>query len=139
MAQNVKDLMSTPPVTVDMTESVAQAAEQMRENEIGDVLVVDNGQLVGLVTDRDLALRVLAEGSDATDTRLADVVTTELVTLSPDDSLEDAVMLMRAHAIRRLPVCVGNEVIGVVSLGDLAIDKDKRSALADISRAPAND
>jgi CBS domain-containing protein len=111
----------------------------MRANDIGDVIVVDdNGKLTGIVTDRDIVVRVVAEGRDPRATRLGDIASRELTVLAPDDPVERAVELMRERAIRRLPVVEQGKPVGIVSIGDLALDRDPDSALADISAAPPN-
>lgn len=139
MTMTISDVMSTDVVTVDPTCTSGEAAELMRQRGIGDVLVVEGDRLVGLVTDRDLTLRVLAEGRGP-DTWVRDICASAPVVVRPDAPVEDAVTLMREHAVRRLPV-VGEEgePVGVVTLGDLAIERDPGSALADISQAPRND
>lgn len=139
MTMTMSDVMSTDLVTVDSACSSGVAAGLMRERGIGDVLVVDGTRLVGLVTDRDLAVRVLAEGRGP-DTSVREACSAPPAVVGPDAPVEHAVTLMREHAVRRLPV-VGDDGIpvGVVSLGDLAIERDPASALADISQAPPND
>ncbi len=94
-------------------------------------------RLCGLVTDRDLVVKGLAEGLDASSATIEEICSHNPVTLSSDQSVEDAVKMMREHDIRRLPVVDGGDLVGIVSLGDLAIEKDPKSVLADISKAPA--
>ena len=111
----------------------------MRDQEIGDVLVMrDDGTLCGLVTDRDLVVRGLAEGLDPGSASVEEVCNHDPVTLSSDQPVEEAVAVMRQYNIRRLPIVDGENLVGILSLGDLAIEKDPSSALADISKAPAN-
>ncbi len=131
----VREYMATDLVTRDATDSVRTAAQAMDTEEIGDVLVMKDGELCGIVTDRDLVVRVLAEGRDVDDTVLGDVCTHELTTTSPDADLNDVGIEMREHAIRRMPVVEDGEVVGIVSIGDLAIILDEHSALAEISAA----
>jgi CBS domain-containing protein len=135
----LKDLMTPHPVTLPSTATVSDAAAQMARQDIGDVVVVDaeSGTPCGVVTDRDIVVRAIAQDMDPTSTRLADICSRELITLSPDDTAESAISLMRTHSVRRIPVTEGGKPVGVVSLGDLAVDRDPESALADISRAPA--
>jgi CBS domain-containing protein len=140
MAQTIRDVMSSKPVTLRLEDTVYSAAEAMKKNDIGDVLVIDSdNKIAGIVTDRDIAVRAVAEGRDPSATQLSDVCSSNIATVSPDDPISTAVDTMRERAIRRLPVVDGDTPVGVVSIGDLAIDLDKRSALADISAAPAND
>lgn len=135
---HVNDIMSTRPVSVGPHTSLAEAARMMRDADIGDVLVVDDGKLCGIVTDRDIVVRALAEGMDPGDTTVHAICSSDMVTIPPDDTLEHATALMREHALRRLPVTDDGQLLGMVTLGDLAREKDPRSALADISSTAAN-
>jgi CBS domain-containing protein len=135
--EKVRDVMTTNPVCVDPDTSVVDAAKKMSEREIGDVLV-QNGVDVCIVTDRDVVVRVVAEGRDPANTRVRDVCTTTVETVTPDTPIATAVGLMRDKAIRRLPVVEDGKAVGIVSLGDLAERQDPNSALADISSAPPN-
>jgi CBS domain-containing protein len=138
MATTVSELMHTNLVTLDANASVLDAARQMRDASIGDVLVTESGKLRGIVTDRDLVVRCLATQGDPSATKLKDVCSEDLVTLTPDDDFQDAVQLMNDHAVRRLPVVEGGDVVGIVSLGDLSVAQDRESALGGISAAPPN-
>ena len=138
MAQSIRDVMAAHPVALPATSSVIDAARAMRDSNIGDVIIIDNGQVCGIVTDRDITIRGVAEGRDLSHLKLADVCSRELTTVSPTDSVDDALRLMREKAIRRLPVVEGGKPVGIVSLGDLALEKDPGSALGDISGAPPN-
>ena len=138
MAQNIRSVMNTNPVTLSARSSVAEAASAMRDANIGDVIVLEDGRICGILTDRDIVVRAVAEGRDLAATKVADICSQELTTLSPTDSVEDAVRLMRDKAIRRLPVIEGDKPVGIVSIGDLAVSQDPRSALGYISAAPPN-
>jgi CBS domain-containing protein len=138
MAQSIRDVMTAHPVALPATSSVVDAARVMRDSDIGDVIVVDNRRVCGIVTDRDITVRGVAEGRDIAHLKLADVCSRVLTTVSPADSVDDAVRLMREKAIRRLPVVEGGKPVGIVSLGDLAVTRDPQSALGNISAAPAN-
>jgi CBS domain-containing protein len=108
----------------------------MRTNDIGDVLVEDDeGRLLGILTDRDIAIRATAEGSDPTTTTVGEVYTRDITALAPMDTVTDAMQLMRAGDIRRLPVVESGKAIGIVSLGDVSIETTPGSVLADISTA----
>ncbi|HWN60016.1 MAG TPA: CBS domain-containing protein [Streptosporangiaceae bacterium] len=133
MTRKVREIMSAAPVCMAASESVSAAAKAMKERGIGTVLVLSGGQLAGLVTDRDIAIRVLAENRDPLTTRLDDICSSELAVLSPDDAVETATRIVRDRAVRRLPVMADGTPVGVVSTGDLALDKDERSALSQIS------
>ena len=137
MAQTIRDVMTTNPVTVEGDRPVTEAARRMRENDTGSIVVLDNGKVAGIVTDRDIAIRVVAEEKDAS-TPVREACSAELQTVSPDDSVDKAVQIMRERAIRRLPVVERDKPVGIVSLGDLAMERDQDSALADISAAPGN-
>ena len=138
MTRKVRDIMSAAPVCLAPAESVSVAAKAMKEHGIGTVLVVSGGRLDGLVTDRDIAIRVLAENRDPLTTRVGDICSSELAVLSPDDDVEYATRLVRERAVRRLPVIADGTPVGVVSIGDLALDQDERSALSEISAARPN-
>jgi CBS domain-containing protein len=138
MAQSIRDVMTANPISMPAAASAADAARAMRDSHIGDVIVLDNGRICGIVTDRDIVIRAVAEGRYLLTTKLADICSQELTTLSPTDSVDDAVYLMRERAIRRLPVVESSEPIGIVSIGDLAKSRDPHSALGNISAAPPN-
>ncbi len=134
MATTVGEIMARDPQTVEPDVSVREAAARMRDDDIGDVVVVEQGRITGIVTDRDITVRVTAEGKGA-DTPVREAYTPNPTTVAVDASLHEAVQLMREQDVRRLPVVDGDRPIGVVSLGDLAIETDESSALADISAA----
>lgn len=138
MPETIRDVMTPSPRTVAHQDTVRVAAETMRDEDIGNVIVCDGGEVCGIVTDRDIAVRVVAAGKDPSSTIVGDICSKDLTTVSPDDPVDEAVRLMRDNALRRLPVVEGGKPIGVVSIGDLAIDLDSQSALADISAAPGN-
>jgi CBS domain-containing protein len=133
MARTVEEIMTYDPRTVDAGASVTDAARVMREGDIGDVIVVQEGQVNGIVTDRDIVIRAIAEGRDPDSTRVSDVVTSDPIALEPQQSVDDAVQAMREHDVRRLPVVKDGRPVGIVSLGDLAVEREPDSALADIS------
>lgn len=137
MPQTIKDVMTPDPKVLLKTATVKEAAELMRDDNIGDVLVVNgHKKLYGILTDRDIAIRCGAEGADPDKVTLEEIATKDVTTLSPDATIDLAVTLMREQAIRRIPVVEDGKPVGIVSLGDLAIEKDPTSALADISAAP---
>ena len=138
MLQRIHDVMTPHPVSLPSTASVHEAACAMRDQGIGDVIVVENNQVCGIVTDRDIVVRTVAEARDPAATTRADICSHAILTVSPSDSVEQAMRLMCTHAIRRLPVVDGGEVVGIVSLGDLAVERDPDSALGEISAAPPN-
>lgn len=135
MAQSIRNVITQDVVALPTDATIVDAAEAMRERDIGDVLVVDGERLTGMVTDRDIVIRAIAEQRSPTDTTLGELASKELTTLSPDDSVEDAIALVRGKAIRRIPVVEDGRPVGIVSIGDLAVERDSDSALADISIA----
>lgn len=138
MAQRVREVMTAQPVVVAPDTPVQQVATAMRDESIGAVLVAEEGRLRGLVTDRDLTVRILADGGDMTGRTVQEACSSELVTVAPDDEVDRAVRLMRSKALRRLPVVDGDQAVGIVTLGDLAVERDPGSALSDISAADPN-
>lgn len=138
MAQKLRDLMTPNPVTCSSDATIGDVARLMKERDIGNVLVVDGDSIKGIATDRDIVVRGLAEGRD-TSARITDVCTTDIVALAPDDDVDKAVATMRERAVRRLPVVDKGRPVGIVSIGDLAMERDSDSALADISGAPPQD
>ncbi|MGP3982276.1 CBS domain-containing protein [Streptomyces sp. KR80] len=135
MAQYVRDVMTPAVTAVRPDASLVEAAQLMRAQDIGDVLVAEDGRLIGMLTDRDITLRAVADGVDPLTVSAQSVCTPEPVTVRPDDTVSTAVTLMRTHAIRRLPVVENDLPMGMVSIGDLAQEQEPDSALADISRA----
>ena len=135
MAQLVRDLMTTDPVALPIDTPVREAAQIMRDQGIGDVLVVTGDRLRGIVTDRDLVVRGLASRDDLSECRLGDVCSEDLVTAEPDEEASAAIERMRTHAVRRIAVVEGDQPVGMLSLGDAAIDRDPGSVLAGIGVA----
>jgi CBS domain-containing protein len=138
MNMSIRDVMTTDTVTVGSTASLDSVAQLMRDNDVGCVPVVDEGELQGLVTDRDIVVRCLALGRQPAATPAGDVSSSEVQTVTPEDSLHTAAGIMRDHALRRLPVVDGRKLVGMVTIGDLAGAVDQDSPLADISQAPPN-
>jgi CBS domain-containing protein len=134
----VEEMMTPDPIALPQTATVFAAAQKMRDASIGNVVVLNGQKVCGIVTDRDIVVRAIATGRDPRSTKLADICSRELTTLSPEDNVETAVRLMREHAVRRLPVVKDDRPVGILTLGDLAIEEDSESALADVSAAPPN-
>jgi CBS domain-containing protein len=138
MAQIIADVMTGNPVTIERQDSVAEAARRMAAADAGDVIVLDNGTVCGILTDRDIAIRLVAQDRPGS-TPVAEIVSDDAVlTVAPDTPLDQAVQLLRTKGVRRLPVVQHGHAVGVVSLGDLAIERDQDSALADVSAARGN-
>ena len=136
---SIRDVMTPEPVTVAATTTLEQAARHMRDAGIGNVIVLEGELITGILTDRDIVVRAVAEGRDPGQTRVGEVASRELTTITPDETVDAAVALMRERSIRRLPVVESGRPIGIVSLGDLAIERDPESCLGEISAAPPND
>ncbi len=133
----VRDVMTAEPIVLQRSQSIADAARAMRDHAVGSVLVVDGDKLIGLVTDRDIVVRALAE-SVPPDSPVGRVCSPDLVAVEAEDDTAAAARVMQDNAVRRLPVMEGGRIVGMVSIGDLAVDQDEASALADISAARPN-
>jgi CBS domain-containing protein len=138
MTQKVRDVMTPNPIALPLTATVFDAARAMREADVGDVIVLDGNRVAGIVTDRDLVVRGLGADRNPAQTSLGEICSRELTVVAPTDEIANAVELMKSKAIRRLPVVENNRPVGIVSLGDLAIERDRSSALGQISAAPPN-
>ncbi|MER6945072.1 CBS domain-containing protein [Nonomuraea sp. NPDC000554] len=134
MAETVAEVMTTHPVRVEADQPVSVAAALMRDHDTGALIVNDNGRMLGIVTDRDITVRVVADDRGP-DTPVREAASFDVEAICPDTSIDQAVRLMRSHAVRRLPVVEDGRAVGIVSLGDLVRESDPTSALADISAA----
>ena len=139
MAQSIQEVMTHDPVTVEGSANLGEVAQAMRDSDTGAIVVTDNGRAQGIVTDRDIVVRAVADGRDPSTVPASELASENLVTLSVEDTVERAIELVREHDVRRLPVVDGDgRAVGIVSLGDLAMERDEDSALADMSSAPPN-
>jgi len=120
----VRDIMTTDVATATPETTLEDIATMMRDEDTGAIPVLDNDELVGIVTDRDIVIRCIAEGKDPVETTVDDVVTESLETIEPDSDIEEARELMSRRQIRRLPVVEDGEFIGMLSIGDLAVKSD---------------
>jgi CBS domain-containing protein len=137
MGKKVHDVMTPAPETVEADKPAAEAAKKMKQADAGMIPVVENGNLLGTVTDRDIAVRVVAEGKDPQSTPVREIASTDPVTVEPGRSLEEALQLMARHQIRRLPVVEDGRLVGVVAQADVAREADEREvgeAVEQISR-----
>ena len=137
MATSVREVMTPDPRTVERDAPAVEAAKIMRDEDVGAVVVTEGDKTFGLLTDRDIVVRAVADGR-GDDAKAGEIATTDLATLSPDDSIDDAIRLLREKHIRRVLVTDGDKPAGIVSIGDLALERDKDSALAEISAAAPN-
>jgi len=139
MPERVSDVMTPDPVALTTDATLRDAATAMRDRDIGDVVVTKpDGSVCGLITDRDIVVRAIAEGRDPSSTTLEDFCSGDLVTVAPEDPVAAAIKAMEDHAVRRLPVMDNGSLVGIVSIGDLAVQRDPESALGEISAAPPN-
>ena len=133
---NIRDVMTSNPRTVSPQDTIQNAARIMRDEDTGAVPVVDQGRPIGIVTDRDIVVRAVAEGQ--LDRPVRDIVSGDIVSVRPDMSTREAADLMSEYQVRRLPVVENDRLVGIVSIGDLAVKeaKDKRvgDALESISQ-----
>jgi len=121
MGQSIREIMTSNPSTVEPNKTVVEAARIMKQEDAGVVPVTENGRLTGMVTDRDIAIRVVAEGKDPQSTTVREVASTDLVTIDPQQDLDEALRLMAKHQVRRLPVVEEDgRLVGVVAQADVA-------------------
>jgi signal-transduction protein with cAMP-binding, CBS, and nucleotidyltransferase domain len=132
MDAKVRDVMTPGPIGVDYDQSVGEAARAMRDWGVGAILVVSNGSLYGLVTDRDLVVRAVAEERGA-DEPVGPLSSANLIGVDADADVHEAMRLMRQHGVRRLPVLEDGQVAGIVSLGDLAMQDEPDLAFAQLT------
>ena len=121
MAETIRDVMTGSPRTIDSAGSAVDAARLMRDEDVGLIPIVESDRLVGTVTDRDIAVRLVAEGKSPESTRVADIASRELVTIDPGQDVEEAMRLMSKHQVRRLPVVEEDgKLVGIVAQADIA-------------------
>jgi CBS domain-containing protein len=138
MATTINEVMTHDPRMISPDDTVHDAARVMRDEDVGAVLLAQQGKLAGILTDRDIVVRSDAEGNDPDDVKAGDIATRDVEALTPDQTVQDAARFMREHDVRRVPVVQDGRPVGIVSIGDLAIELDPDSALADISSEPSN-
>ena len=119
-AQSVREVMAPDPVTVAATSSAVDAARAMRDEGVGDVIVLEQNAICGILTDRDITVRGVALGRDPSKIRVRDICSRSLATLEPSQTVEDAFRLMREYEVGRLPVVDRGRPVGIVSMHDLA-------------------
>ena len=125
MAKSVRDAMTADARSIAASASVVEAARLMREQDIGSLPITDDEQLVGMITDRDIATRVVAEASDPNQTPVGDVYSRDLISVEPDDDLDEALRLMARHQVRRLAVVENGELVGIVAQADIALGESE--------------
>jgi CBS domain-containing protein len=138
MARTVREVMTRDLRTVSPESTLTEAAREMRDGDVGPVLILDGDDPVGILTDRDIVVRAIAEGGASDSTKVRDVATRGVIGVEADQPIDAAIELMREKDIRRVLVTDGGRPVGIVSIGDLAVERDTDSALADISAASPN-
>src|SRR5918998_4572885 len=127
MGKGIREVMSSNPSAIEADKPVADAAKLMRDEDVGLAPVVEGDRLVGTLTDRDIAIRVVAEGRDPQSTTVREVASTDLVTVDPQQELSEALRLMAQHQVRRLPVVEEDgRLVGIVAQADIARQADDR-------------
>lgn len=138
----IKDIMSKDVVSLNSQDSIERAAQIMEQFDVGSVPVCNNEKLVGIVTDRDIALRCVAGGNNANNQKISDVMTSNPVTGTPDMNIHDAAQIMSKEQIRRLPIVQNDNLVGIVSLGDISVEPtlqdNAEEALKNISEPTKN-
>jgi len=141
MVQSLQEIMSKNVATITPQQSVAEAAQIMSQHNIGSIPVVQNGQCVGIVTDRDITLRAAAKGVDSTTTKIESIMSKNVVTATPQMDVHEASKLMADKQIRRLPIVENNKLTGIIAIGDIAVENryqnEAGDALSDISKSNA--
>ncbi len=138
MTTTVRDVMTKDPVSLSADSSVTEAAKAMSDNRIGSVVVMDEDKPCGIVTDRDITIRAVATGSDPMKTRLADICSHDLAIVRPDQSIDDAIQMMKSHDVKRVVVMTDSKLEGIVSLGDLTARGEGKEVQGDLSKAEPN-
>lgn len=125
MGKTIRDVMTSNPCTIDADKDVAYAAKMMKDENVGMAPIVEGDQLIGVLTDRDIAIKVVAEGKDPQTTKARDVASKDIVTVDPQQDLDEALRLMAQHQIRRVPVVEEDgKVVGIVAQADIALISD---------------
>ena len=122
MVNSVREAMTEDPRSIGPSASVVEAAQLMRDEHIGSLPITDGDTLLGMITDRDITTRVVAEAADPKMTSVGDVVSRDLISIEPDEDLEEAVQLMASHQVRRLPVVENGRLVGIVAQADVALN-----------------
>jgi CBS domain-containing protein len=126
MAKTVRETMTAEPTTVDRSRSLVDSAQLMRDQDVGSLPVTEEGRLIGVITDRDIVIRVVAEGRDVVSATVGDAYSPDPVTVDPGDDLDEALRLMARHQVRRLPVVEGDRLVGILAQADVALDEKEK-------------
>jgi CBS domain-containing protein len=137
MGKSISEVMTRDVRATEPSATIADAAKTMASEDIGPIPVVEGGRIVGIVTDRDIVVRVIAAGKDPNSTTVGEIVSSDVVTVAPDDDIDDALTMMAQNQVRRLPVVEGDRLVGIVAQADVArLGKDKKTGevVEEISR-----
>jgi CBS domain-containing protein len=127
MGQSIRDVMTSDPCSIDAEKSVAYAAKMMRDEDVGLAPIVEGDKLIGMLTDRDIAIRVVAEGKSPDQVTVREVASKQVVTIDPQQDLDEALRIMAKHQVRRLPVVEEDgKLVGVVAQADVAREGDDK-------------
>jgi CBS domain-containing protein len=126
MAKSVRDAMTEDPRSIGVSASVVEAARLMREGHIGSLPITDGEQVLGMITDRDITTRVVAEAADPETTSVGDVCSRDVVGVEVDKDPEEVVELMARHQVRRLPVVEDGRLVGIVAQADIALTENEK-------------
>lgn len=138
MAKTVRDVMTKDPVALSSDTPIVDAAKAMSDRHIGSVIVMEKDKPLGIVTDRDITVRAVAKGSDVSHTRLVDICSPDIAAVRPDQSVDDAIKVMKSHAVKRVLVMDNSKVQGIVSLGDLTAEGKGEEVQSELSRSRPN-
>src|SRR4051794_4105455 len=121
MGKTIREVMTSNLCTIDADKDIAYAAKMLRDEDVGVAPIVEGDQLVGVLTDRDIAIKVVAEGKDPQTTKVTDIASKDIVTIDPQQNLDEALRLMAQHQVRRLPVVEEDgKIVGIVAQADIA-------------------
>jgi CBS domain-containing protein len=122
--RKIRDVMTSNPRTIEPSATVQEAAKLMRDQDVGPIPIVENGSVTGIVTDRDIVVNVVAEGKDFS-SPVSEIASRDLITVDPEQTLDEALRLMAKHQVRRLPVCEDDgRLVGIVAQADIARQSD---------------
>ena len=124
----VRDIMTTGIETASPDTSLQEIARMMQREDVGAIPIIDGDELAGIITDRDIVVRCIAAGKDPADTEAEQILSGDLETAEPDDDVQEASRIMSQRQIRRLPVCEGGRLLGMISIGDIAVKEEEDRA-----------
>jgi len=125
MGKTIREVMTSNPCTIDADKDIAYAAKMLRDEDVGVAPIVEGDQLIGVLTDRDIAIKVVAEGKDPQTTKVREIASKDIVTIDPQQDLDEALRLMAQHQVRRLPVVEEDgKVVGIIAQADVALQSD---------------